>query len=55
MIWAGPIDVLLKEAGRMVDVDWRAAEPFLREALDLDPNNPLAKSINALMQDKRQD
>jgi hypothetical protein len=48
------IDVLLKEGSRNVDSDWRAAEPFIQEALDFDPNNPLAKSIGTLIQDKRQ-
>jgi serine/threonine-protein kinase len=53
-IRASLIDVLLKEAGRTVDLDWRTAEPFVQETLDLDPNNPLAKSIGTLIQDKRQ-
>lgn len=54
MVRSGLIDVLLREASRSVDTDWRAAEPFVQEALDLNPNNPLAKSIGTLISDKRQ-
>jgi serine/threonine protein kinase len=48
------LETLLNEATRQVDLDWRAAEPFVREALELDPSNPLAKSLGTLIQDKQQ-
>jgi hypothetical protein len=54
MVRSGLIDVLLGEASRFADSDWRTAEPFVQEALDLNPNNPLAKSIGTLIRDKRQ-
>ncbi len=50
----GLIDALLNTASRIVDSDWRAAEPLIHEALDLDPNNPLAKSLKTVVQDKRE-
>jgi eukaryotic-like serine/threonine-protein kinase len=49
------VEFLLKEAGTRLDENWRAAEPLIREALDLDPGQPLAKSLNTLLRDKRQD
>ncbi|HEY6346983.1 MAG TPA: protein kinase [Bryobacteraceae bacterium] len=51
---AALVEILLKQAGPHIDTDWRTAEPLVQEALDLDPGNPGAKSLNTLIQDKRQ-
>jgi eukaryotic-like serine/threonine-protein kinase len=51
---AALVDILLKEAVPHIDTDWRTAEPLVQEALDLDPSNPGARSLNTLIQDKRQ-
>ncbi|HEY6345526.1 MAG TPA: tetratricopeptide repeat protein [Bryobacteraceae bacterium] len=51
---AALVEILLKQAGPHIDTDWRTAEPLVQEALDLDPGNPGARSLNTLIQDKRQ-
>ena len=51
----GLMDVLLKEARTHLDGDWRSAEAFVQEALELDPGHPLAKSLSTLIRDKSQD
>ena len=51
----GLLDVLLKEAQVHLDGDWRSAETFVQEALEIDPGHPLAKSLGTLIRDKRQD
>jgi len=51
----GLMDVLLKEARTHLDGDWRSAEAFVQEALELDPGHPLAKSLSTLIRDKNQD
>jgi serine/threonine-protein kinase len=54
VVRAGLLEVLLNEAGPLIDADWRAAEALVQEALELDPSNHGAKSLNTLIQDKRQ-
>lgn len=49
------LDVLLAEAKARIDSDWREADEYLHQALDLDPGNALAKSLKTLVQDKKQD
>jgi serine/threonine protein kinase len=51
----GLLEVLLKEAGAHLDGDWRSAEAYVQEALEIDPGHPLAKSLSTLIQDKHQD
>ena len=51
----GLLDVLLKEARVHLDGDWRSAEAFVQEALEIDPGHPLAKSLSTLIRDKHQD
>ena len=51
----GLLEVLLKEARVHLDGDWRSAETFVQEALELDPGHPLAKSLSTLIRDKHQD
>jgi len=49
------VEILLKEAAAQLEQDWRAAEPLIQEALDLEPGHPLARSLGTLLRDKRQD
>ena len=51
----GLLEVLLKEAGAHLEGDWRSAEAFVQEALEIDPGHPLAKSLSTLIRDKHQD
>ncbi len=51
----GLLEVLLKEAGTHLEGDWRSAEAFVQEALEIDPGHPLAKSLSTLIRDKHQD
>ena len=51
----GLLDTLLKEARAHMEADWRSAEAFVQEALELDPGHPLAKSLSTLIRDKHQD
>lgn len=48
------LDLLLKHAGKLLDQDWTAAEPFVAEAAAIDPQNTLAKSLRTLIADKSQ-
>jgi serine/threonine-protein kinase len=54
VVRAGLLEILLNEASPHIDADWHAAEPLVREALELDPSNAGAKSLSTLIQDKRQ-
>jgi len=49
------VEILLKEAAAHLEQNWRAAEPLIQEALDLEPGHPLARSLSTLLRDKRQD
>lgn len=49
------VEILLKEAAARLEQDWRAAEPLIQEALDLEPGHPLARSLSTLLRDKRQE
>ena len=51
----GLLEVLLKEAGTHLEGNWRSAEAFVQEALEIDPGHPLAKSLSTLIRDKHQD
>ena len=51
----GLLEVLLKEARAHLEGDWRSAEAFVQEALEIDPGHPLAKSLSTLIRDKHQD
>jgi len=54
VVRAGLVEALLKKAGETIDSDWQAAAELVQEALELDSSNPLAKSLDTLIQDKRQ-
>lgn len=49
------VEELLQRARVLMDTDWRGAEPLVKEALELDPGNPLAKGLCALIKDSRDD
>lgn len=48
------LDLLLKHAGKLLDQDFAAAEPFVAEAAAIEPQNTLAKSLRTLIADKSQ-
>jgi len=47
------VETLLKEARRLLDTDWHAADELTTHALDLEPGNSLAKSLQTLLDDHR--
>lgn len=49
------IESLIERARMLLDKDWPAAEPLVREALELDPQNALAKSLRTTIADQRRD
>lgn len=49
------LDALVKRAQTVLETDWRAAEPLLQEALELDPGHSLAKSLRTLAQDRKRE
>jgi serine/threonine-protein kinase len=49
------IEALVDRARNLLDTDWRAAEPLIQEALDLDPGHGLAKSLRTLAQDRKKE
>jgi len=49
------VEALVERARNLLDADWRAAEPLIQEALDLDPGHGLAKSLRTLAQDRKKE
>ena len=49
------LDALVERAQTLLETDWRAAEPLLQEALDVDPSHSLAKSLRTLAQDRKRE
>jgi serine/threonine-protein kinase len=49
------LDALVERARTVLETDWRAAEPLLQEALELDPSHSLAKSLRTLAQDHKRE
>jgi len=49
------LDALVERAQTVLETDWRAAEPLLQEAWDLDPSHSLAKSLRTLAQDRKRE
>jgi serine/threonine-protein kinase len=49
------LDALVERARTVLETDWRAAEPLLQEAWDLDPGDSLAKSLRTLAQDHKKE
>jgi PEGA domain len=46
--------ILVDHSRALAERDWRAAAPFLEEALDIDPGNPGAAGISQLISDMQQ-
>jgi serine/threonine-protein kinase len=49
------VEALVERARNLLETDWRAAEPLIQEALDLDPGHGLAKSLRTLAQDRKKE
>ena len=49
------LEALVRRAQAVLETDWRAAEPLLQEALELDPGHGLAKSLRTLAQDRKRE
>ncbi|HXR76686.1 MAG TPA: protein kinase [Bryobacteraceae bacterium] len=50
---AGLVGALVEHARALVGQDWRAAEPVVAEALDVEGSDPVAKSLASLIDDYR--
>jgi eukaryotic-like serine/threonine-protein kinase len=48
-------NALVEQAHSMVESDWREAEKLAREALDLNPGHPMAKTIRTLILDQKRE
>ena len=48
-------NALVEEAHSTVESDWREAETLAREALDLNPGHPMAKTIRTLILDQKRE
>jgi len=48
-------NALVEQAHSIVENDWREAETLAREALDLNPGHPMAKTIRALILDQKRE
>lgn len=48
-------DMLVERAQISLDTDWRAAEAFAAQALELDPSHTLARSIRSQVQDRKRE
>jgi serine/threonine-protein kinase len=46
---------LVEQAHSIVETDWRKAEKLAREALDLNPGHPMAKTIRTLILDQKRE
>src|ERR1700730_3587571 len=46
---------LVEQARFIVESDWREAEKLAREALDLNPGHPMAKTIRTLILDQKKE
>lgn len=54
-IRAALLAALLDQARQILDTDWRAAETLIQQALGLDPNHMLAKSLRTLVLDRKRE
>jgi serine/threonine protein kinase/cytochrome c-type biogenesis protein CcmH/NrfG len=49
------VEALVERARALVDTDWRAAEPLIQQALEIDPAHLLAKNLRIIAQDHKRD
>jgi serine/threonine protein kinase len=52
---AATVTGLVERAQSVLDTDWRAADDYVRQALELDPSSALGKSLRTLAQDRKRD
>ncbi|HWR49753.1 MAG TPA: protein kinase [Bryobacteraceae bacterium] len=52
---AALVDALLHRARVLLETDWRAAEPFIEQAFDLDPTNAVVKGLRTAAADHKRD
>jgi len=55
VILAALRDVLMERAENVMGTDWRAADAFAAQVLELDPNHALARSIRSQAQDRKRE
>jgi eukaryotic-like serine/threonine-protein kinase len=48
-------NALVEQAHATVETDWREAERLSKEALELNPSHPMAKTIRTLIQDRKRE
>ncbi|MEB2361550.1 MAG: protein kinase [Bryobacterales bacterium] len=53
IIRASLLNALVEQARSVLNHDWRAAEPLVQEALEMDPANAVAQSLQSLIADSR--
>lgn len=49
------VESLIERSRALLETDWRAAEPYVKEALELEPGNAIAKSLRTSVADHRRD
>lgn len=52
---AALLDALIAAARNRIDSNWQQADQLLQQVLELDPRNPMATSLQQLVNDKRED
>lgn len=52
---AALVESLIERSRALLETDWRAAEPYVQEALELEPGNAIAKSLRTSVADHRRD
>jgi serine/threonine-protein kinase len=52
---AALVDALVERARALIDADLPAAEPLIQQALEIDPNHPLARSLRTRVLDSKRD
>ena len=48
-------NALVEQAQALVETDWHAAEKVAKEATDLNPSHPMAKTLRTLIQDQKRE
>ena len=48
-------NALVEQAQALVETDWREAEKLAKEAFDLSPSHPMAKTLRTLIQDQKRE
>ena len=48
-------NALVEQAQALVESDWREAEKFAKEAFELNPSHPMAKTLRTLILDQKRE